>query len=151
MINIHPCKKCTLSPSQSINLNRMSPEEYSDTFWAMLRDAIDQVGENYPPRIYLFSSNRYLFTKHKHSFTIHRATTFCQSDADPPPWLLQTNLLWADVQCCVQVSDFTVHLFFCTSISNMSGVSASSTVKFSTGTCSTTWGSWYISANKLNS
>ena len=28
----------------SINLNRMSPEEYRDTFWAMLRDAIDQVG-----------------------------------------------------------------------------------------------------------
>ena len=42
------------------------------------------------------------------------------TDVDPPPWLLQTNLIWADVQCCVQVSEpfkkFTclLKLFFAT-------------------------------------
>ena len=33
-------------PNHDLNPSiRMSPEDYRDTFWAMLRDAIDQVGE----------------------------------------------------------------------------------------------------------
>ena len=113
-------------------MTRMSPEDYRDTFWAMLRDAIDQVGNIYSTKHFPSLSlaplllsfhwatntidQEYLHVKWKirvknthilPSFThlsinIHILIT---TDADPSPWLLQTNLIWADVQCCVQVSD----------------------------------------------
>ena len=53
---IHPCKWSLITPYKwfypipILIMTRMSPEDYRDTFWAMLRDAIDQVGDFYPTK-----------------------------------------------------------------------------------------------------
>jgi hypothetical protein len=83
----------------------MSPEDYRDTFWAMLRDAIDQVwpyGGFIEPHFWIYNTVELTVFKAidakgrieenllaKHIQYIH----FSSSDVDPPPWLLQTNLL----------------------------------------------------------
>ena len=128
----------------SITFARMSPEDYRDTFWAMLRDAIDQV-------------RNWQILKRPDGDLYSKINLYCicnkSPDADPPSWFLQTNILWADVQCCVQVSDsyskivLSNYVILCQSLLyhfNLPGVFASSTVKFCTGTCSTTWGYWVL-------